>query len=141
MISFLSKKDPDSRVSKTVHRMVASAFVPNDSSDINDVVNHKDGNKMNNHASNLEWTTHAENTNHALTHNLMTNLIGENQHMAKLTNAQVVKVCELLQEGNYHHYKDILQAIGMEVTTNNLCLISNIKRRIAWTHISKDYKF
>lgn len=45
------------------HRMVASAFHPNP---LNlPEVNHKDGNRLNNKADNLEWCTSQENKNHA----------------------------------------------------------------------------
>jgi hypothetical protein len=52
---------------KKVHRLVASAF-PDlcPKPDGADVVNHKDGNKLNNKAENLEWTTQRGNANHAL---------------------------------------------------------------------------
>jgi hypothetical protein len=46
-----------------VHRLVAEAFIPNN--DLRECVNHKDGNKLNNHFTNLEWVTTSENHLHA----------------------------------------------------------------------------
>lgn len=53
--------------SKTVyvHRLVAEAFVPNPHPGVKIHVNHKDGNKQNNHAENLEWVSRSENQQHA----------------------------------------------------------------------------
>ena len=48
---------------RLVHRLVAIAFVPAEVG--KDFVNHKDGNKQNNQADNLEWCTRSENLQHA----------------------------------------------------------------------------
>lgn len=47
-----------------VHRLVAECFIPNTES--KQTVNHKDGNKLNNHKDNLEWATVEENSLHAV---------------------------------------------------------------------------
>jgi len=44
-----------------IHRLVAIAFLDN----VKEEVNHKDGNKFNNHIDNLEWNTRKENVVHA----------------------------------------------------------------------------
>lgn len=56
------------KVNMAIHRLVAQHFIPNPEN--KPFVNHKDGNKLNNHVNNLEWTTIAENNQHAIDTNL-----------------------------------------------------------------------
>jgi hypothetical protein len=44
-----------------VHRLVALHFIPNNDPLHKTIVNHIDGNKLNNNVSNLEWVTPREN--------------------------------------------------------------------------------
>lgn len=62
---------------KFVHRLVAEAFVPNPDPQNKTQVNHKDGDKQNNNAANLEWVTPAENSQHAYATGLH---LGEKKH-------------------------------------------------------------
>lgn len=49
-----------------IHRLLAEQFIPK-REDLNckTIVNHKDGNKLNNNLDNLEWVTYSENLVHA----------------------------------------------------------------------------
>jgi DNA-binding transcriptional regulator YiaG len=68
-----------------VHRLVAEKFVPNP--DNLPQVNHKDGNKLNNCAENLEWVSNQDNRDHAVKNDLVVH--GERCPWAKLTLADV----------------------------------------------------
>ncbi len=70
---------------KFVHKVVAERYVPNP--DNKPQINHKDGNKLNNSADNLEWVTNKENRKHALQNGLHT--CGEKCSWAKLTQKDV----------------------------------------------------
>ena len=47
-----------------IHRMVAECYIPNP--DNKPQINHKNGDKLNNDYTNLEWSTSEENINHAI---------------------------------------------------------------------------
>lgn len=62
-----------------IHRLVAEAFIPNDDKTLE--INHKDEDKTNNYAFNLEWVTRKENMNYGNTQNKIRNLpIKENKY-------------------------------------------------------------
>ena len=74
-----------------VHRLVAEAYIPNPL-DLPEV-NHKYGNKRDNRVSELEWTTSAGNTKHAIETGLC-NPIGIHNNNAKLDWDQVREIRE-----------------------------------------------
>jgi len=80
---------------KFIHRIVAESFLPilSDSHE----VNHKDGNKLNNHVSNLEWVSRLDNIKHAWDNELYKR--GEKSPNTKLKDSDVVKIRELNNEG------------------------------------------
>lgn len=62
-------KSNGSQVTKYIHRMVCETFINQYDVNLN-VVNHKDGNKLNNHYSNLEWVNYSINNKHAFDNGL-----------------------------------------------------------------------
>lgn len=81
----------------TVHRLVAQHFLPDWDPALE--VNHKDGNRYNNAAENLEMCTHSRNMEHAIANNLK-NDYGEKSPNAKLTNTQAEEIREKYYAGN-----------------------------------------
>lgn len=79
-----------------VHRLVASAFVPNP--DNKPYVNHKDGDKTNNHYKNLEWVTAKENAQHAIKSGL-TKQMKKNEGNLKYTQEEINSVYNLVIDG------------------------------------------
>ena len=63
--------DTNSRRYIRVSRLVAMYYVENPNPEEYDIVNHIDGNKMNNHYTNLEWCNISMNTQHAYDNDLV----------------------------------------------------------------------
>ena len=84
----LVKKDKDKTV--RVHQLVAEAFVSNPNK--KDTVNHKDGDKQNNHYSNLEWADRSEQMYHAYKLNLKKSQRGANNKNSKLTDDDIREI-------------------------------------------------
>lgn len=95
-------------------------------------VNHKDGNKYNNIATNLEWSTQSENSKHAHETGLCYQL-GESNPFAKLTDSDVHNICKLLVLGAKN---DILQKKYPHVSRY---VFSNIRTKKSWSQISDQY--
>jgi len=93
---YVSRQDGRENIKALVHRLVAMAWVTGYSDGLS--VNHIDGNKLNNCASNLEWITLAENTAHQWQIGLV-NLKGEKHPLAKLTDAEAAEIYRQRQLG------------------------------------------
>jgi len=75
-----------------VHRLVAETFNPNPEN--KPEVNHDDGDKHNNYATNLIWATNLENIGHA--HE--TGLMRSNHYRSKLSDEEIHEICRMLKE-------------------------------------------
>lgn len=102
------------RVSMSVHRLVAMAFLPNPEN-FSDV-NHIDAVKGNNHVSNLEWVTHQTNIKHAAGLGLMA------REKLELRNKAVRDLIKL-------GYKHEELAIVFDVTKTNIHRIRHFKNK------------
>lgn len=118
-----------------VHRIVATAFCVSSSPD-KKVVNHIDGNKLNNKASNLEWVTSSENHIHALQTGLYVQQKGES--VSKWPDSVIIKTCELLctNNGSVKIVRRILMESGIDM---NRTTLEAIKYKKSWRHISDKY--
>ena len=136
MMVCLRCMDDKSRTVK-IHRIVATIFVPGQNKIFNEV-NHKDGNKSNNNASNLEWTTRSANIRHGFKNGLIPRLIGNLNGMTKYDERTVKIICEALVafNGSISETIDYLQFIEIPVDKYLVC---DIKYKKRWKHISDEY--
>lgn len=116
----------------SIHRLAALTFIENKENKTE--VNHIDGNKLNNHISNLEWNTTQENLEHKRINNLGKTLkaklsaTGINNSKAKLDEEDVIFIrtnCETIID-----IKKFSKELNVSIAT-----IYDIKNRRSWTHI------
>lgn len=114
----------------TVHSLVALAFIGERPDGYQ--INHKDGDKFNNHVDNLEYCTASENAQHAIRTGLKRIYRGEECAAAILTEAQVREIKKLLRDT-----KLTLRAIG-DMYSVSFKTIGNIKYNHRWSHVEID---
>lgn len=101
-----------------VHRLVMMAFNPQENSDSLEV-NHIDGNKKNNHLSNLEWCTSRENQKHAYKIGLQKSQKGISKPIRRLSKEEVLQIHRYRKEGL--SYKAIAEKVN--TSTSNIAKI------------------
>lgn len=104
-----------------IHRLVANAFVPNPQR--KRCINHKNGNKQDNRAANLEWTTHSENMVHAS----RTGLLRNNK-----LNVTCVRIILWLLRDKILREKVIAEVFGI-----NVVIIQGIRKGSLWKHVPR----
>ena len=115
-----------------IHRLLMIIFCPNENAE-SLVVNHRDGNKLNNMLYNLEWATPKYNMEHASSHGLLNPQHGETHTFTKITTKKCIQICELLESRRYQN-KKIAEIANVPIT-----IVDSIVQGKAWKHISKNY--
>lgn len=110
-----------------IHRLVAFSFLHNTQN--KKEVNHIDGDKSNNHVSNLEWVTSSENQIHAFNTGLQKPRPGQEHHNCSITDDMVIEIRKLFDSGEY---KQCVLATQFNLDPKHIHLIVRRKR---WKHI------
>jgi hypothetical protein len=113
------------RYAKYVHRLVLETFVG--PSGPGQEACHNDGNRLNNHISNLRWDSRAGNQSDRKLHG--TDNAGSKHGRSKLTEPEVMQIRALYKTGGFTQTQ-LAKQFG--VSTPVICLIVNRRK---WTHI------
>lgn len=109
-----------------VHRAVALVFIPNP--DNLPQVNHKDGNKLNNHVDNLEWISSEGNQQHASF--VLGKRIGKDCYMTQLTEEIVLQIYNDYKNNKNATYQDMADKYGTSKSN-----VAHIVLGIDWKYL------
>ena len=115
-----------------VHTLVMAAFVGKKQCGFQ--INHKDGNKTNNHLSNLEYVTPSQNMRHAIKNKLIVHHSGESHYKTRLCNQDIFDIREYFHKD---HDKPIMERCKELSNKYSICKeqILKIIRKKSWSHI------
>lgn len=136
--SFLAvRPEPNHSKNVQIHCLVAEAFIGPRPSRMD--VNHKDGNKLNNHPGNLEYVTRSQNNQHALNMGLrhpadMRKVAkrGEENRWAKITVEDAKHVLQIREETGFGERR-ISKMTGLP-----LGAVSGIIQNRTWKHLRRN---
>ena len=133
-----------------IHQLVATAFVPGWREGLE--VNHKNGDKHDNRAENLEWVTHSENQQHSYDVLLIevkpVALLDDHGHLQRLFHSS--KACDramgpcvrksISRKSRYHGYRPRYIAVPIYKEIVYLCNVQHYTLQAAWieSHSPKD---
>ena len=118
-------------VSKSIHNLVAKAFLPNPK--WRKKVHHINQNRSDNRVENLEWAGPLKGIHRDFPNRV--ELCGEYSPRSVYSVSQVHRICELLQQGKLNDCQ-IARITGVTHQT-----VNNIRNRKSWRSISENYYF
>lgn len=118
-----------SNKSYNIHRLVAIYFIENPLN--KPMVNHIDGNRLNNNIDNLEWCTASENMQHSSKVLMKGN--EETHYKTTLTNDKVIEICKQIPFKSYRQ-------LAKEFLTNEN-IICDIATGKSWTTITREFNY
>ncbi|WKV24104.1 hypothetical protein PSYJYH_000069 [Bacillus phage PSYJ-YH] len=123
------KRDDGKIIMVRIHRVVADTYINNKSN--LPVVNHIDGNKLNNAITNLEWVTYRENNQHAIDTGLSSQR-GETNNKAKISEEEAIQIISELGKGTPQ--KDIADMFKV-----SKYIVSKIFTNKTWKHLERSF--
>jgi hypothetical protein len=112
-------------VIQSVHKLVATVFLERKPE--HQVINHIDGNKLNNHVDNLEWCTYGHNQAHAIRTGLIRIYRGESHYASKVSDAQRLEIYNLCKSGVAQRKVGAMFGIGQQAVSK---IVQNIDCRL-----------
>lgn len=114
-----------------LHRIIALTFHGAPCAELE--VNHKDGNKTNNEAENLEWVTRSENVLHSK--RVLKKQIGSQNPSSKLTEDDVRQIRLEYRPGTGFHNRGNAVELAKQYSVS-WSTINNVVKRRSWRHVT-----